>query len=391
MISQHKLTSNSISIYIHWPYCISKCPYCDFNSHKIEEIDIGSWIKAYQNEFTYFNDILDKKYIKSIFFGGGTPSLMPLEIVEAILNLISKIGVIDDNTEITLEANPSSVEQNKFHSIAKLGINRISIGIQSFKSSNLKFLGRAHSADESIKALEIARSHFNRVSFDLIYALPLQSLEDWRNELENASKYLTDHVSLYQLTIEKGTKFYKAYENKEFILPDQLVSEEMYLLTESFLSKRNLKKYEISNYAIEGFESMHNLSYWKYDNYLGIGPGAHSRLSFDNKETYSIMMKSMPSSWLKSNLELGNGIQNSSLLSKQEILNEILMMGLRLKSGIDFTKLKALVGENFFDFFDPKALKMFEAISYLHLDSNLIKLSDKGLLLHNYIVPRLTI
>jgi putative oxygen-independent coproporphyrinogen III oxidase len=391
LVNSNELDSDYISIYVHWPYCVSKCPYCDFNSHQLEEIIEKDWIKAYNNEFHYFKDILQGKYVKSIFFGGGTPSLMPLSILESILNIISKIAIIDVNTEITLEANPSSVESEKFQSIANLGVNRISIGIQSFNDNSLKFLGRAHSSDEAKRALEIAKYHFKKTSFDLIYALPGQSLKDWETELNNAVLYSKDHISLYQLTIEKGTKFYKDYNNKEFTLPDQLISEDMYLFTDIFLKERNMYKYEISNYAALGQECKHNMAYWNYDNYLGIGPGAHSRISFKNGNSYAIMMKNKPNLWLDANLDLGNGIQNYALLTKEEIISEILMMGLRLRSGIDGSRVKKLTGQNWVDLLDSKAVKMFSGLGYFEYDNEKIKLTDKGLLLHNYIVPRLII
>ena len=389
MIFQHKINSDFISIYVHWPYCVSKCPYCDFNSHNIEAINEEDWIRAYQNEFNYFKSILDKKYVKSIFFGGGTPSLMPIKILEAILNSIANIAVIDDKTEITLEANPSSVEQSKFEDIAKLGINRISIGVQSFNDKSLQFLGRAHSSKEAIEALSVANKYFKKTSFDLIYAIPNQSLEDWKEELKSAAQYFNGHLSLYQLTIEKGTKFYKDYNNKYFALPEQNICEEMYLFTDEFLNQHNIRKYEISNYAKKEEECRHNLTYWNYDNYIGIGPGAHSRFSLENNEVYAIMMKNAPKAWLESNLTSLNGIQNSNILTKEEILTEILMMGLRLTEGIKLLKLEQLVGKNWYDLLDQKGVKMFTGLCYLEIDSYTIKLSEKGLLLHNYIVPRL--
>ena len=392
MISQHEIDSDEISIYVHWPYCLSKCPYCDFNSHKIEEINEADWISAYKNEFEYFSEILKGKYIKSIFFGGGTPSLMPLSILDSILTRISELAIIDEHTEITLEANPSSVEQSKFQNIAKLGVNRISIGVQSFNDNNLKFLGRAHSSKEAIEAISVAQQYFSKTSFDLIYALPNQTLNDWQIELEYAMQYFAGHISLYQLTIEKGTKFYKDYQNKEFQLPDQSISEEMYIFTDSFLREKDIHKYEISNYSNRNKECRHNLCYWNYDNYIGVGPGAHSRLSFKNKETYAIMMKNNPKSWLESNLNSKNGIQNSTILTREELLTEIVMMGLRLSKGMNKFRVEKLIGNNWLSLLDQKSLKMFSSMGYLQTDSAAnMKLSDKGLLLHNYIVSRLFI
>ena len=368
---------------------MSKCPYCDFNSHLVEKINIENWIKAYEKEIDLFTDLLSKKYIKTIYFGGGTPSLMPIQVLNSILNQLSKIGRIDDKTEITLEANPTSSEQRKFQHIKEAGVNRISIGVQSFDEKNLQFLGRNHNVKESIKVIEMAKSLFPRMSFDLIYALPQQSISEWQRELEQAMYYAAKHISLYQLTIEKGTKFYTSFKNKEFSMPDDNLSSELYDITNEYLLQHNLHQYEVSNYASPGEESQHNLAYWKYDNYIGIGAGAHSRFTLDNNETHAIMMKNKPTHWLESLLKNDNALQTHTILPKQDIITEIIMMGLRLKEGISNTRLEDICSVSFDEILNHIELKKYVNLDHLHYSPSKLQLTASGLKLHNYIVARL--
>ena len=325
----------NIAVYIHWPFCKSKCPYCDFNSHVRDHIDLKKWNDAYLKDIDNNEEFLRDKKIVSIFFGGGTPSLMPSFIVSNVIDKLSKISKVDVETEITLEANPTSVESSKFKDFAKAGINRVSLGIQSLNANDLKFLGREHNVNEAIAAIEIAKENFARYSFDLIYALPKQNLKTWETELRGALKLAGDHLSLFQLTIEKVTPFYSLYQNKKFSLPSEELAKDFYILTQEIMSDRGLPAYEISNHAKLGQECRHNMIYWQYDDFLGIGPGAHGRIN--NQAIHSIYH---PENWLNTVLEGKTPIQNSISLTLEEIICEILLMGLRLKKGINPIKKK---------------------------------------------------
>lgn len=322
---------SNLAIYIHWPYCKSLCPYCDFNSYLNEKVDSMSWLNAYKKELSYF-DLPDREVV-SIFFGGGTPSLMLPKIVEDIIAYISgKFGLAKD-CEITLEANPTSVEAGKLKNFKAAGINRLSLGIQSFNPENLTFLGRKHSSDEVIEAIKIAQNNFDNASFDLIYALPNQTSDDWKEELEFAIKFNTPHLSLYQLTIEKGTPFYASYNKGEFSLPDNDLAADLYDITQEITSKYGLERYEVSNHAKEGYECKHNQLYWNYGEYLGIGPGAHGRINHDsNKIAY--FTRHDPSAWIDSINKTGNAIQSQKIISGREMLLENILMGMRSSNGI---------------------------------------------------------
>lgn len=326
------------SLYIHWPFCLSKCPYCDFNSHVRDQIDPKAWQDAYLKELDYFADYLEAHQISSIFFGGGTPSLMPADVVATLIDTITSRFKTVDHLEITLEANPTSVETKHFKSLNQAGINRISLGIQSFQDEALKFLGREHSSNEAMHAIDTARSTFDRHSFDLIYTRPDQTLTSWEKELAQALDYVGDHLSLYQLTIEKGTPFYKAFQTGEFTLPTETESADFYELTQNIMESINLPAYEISNHAKPGQECQHNLAYWHYQDYLGIGPGAHSRIMKNNQKT-AIMMTHHPEKWLEQVESRGHGIQNEQPLSNEEAFSEFLLMGLRLTEGVSFNNI----------------------------------------------------
>lgn len=383
-----EVKANDLSIYIHWPFCLSKCPYCDFNSHIANSIDDDNWLKSYEKEIEYFKDIIQNKYIKSIFFGGGTPSLMNPKIVEGIINKISGLARIDKQTEITLEANPTSFETEKFKAFKAVGINRVSIGVQSLREDDLKKLGRTHDSLQAIKTIESANKIFSRVSFDLIYARSSQKLKDWQQELKQAMELVTGHISLYQLTIEKGTPFYKLFHDGNLILPNSDMAAEMYEWTNDYLESQNYFRYEISNYAKKGQECVHNLTYWNYNDYLGIGPGAHSRIIENPSSVSAIMMWHKPEKWLEAVNNKNNGIQTNSKLTKQEIIEEILMMGLRLKNGINISALEQKIDAKLENILDISSLNHYQELDLIRLDENLY-LTDKGLMLHSYIVPRL--
>ncbi|HJD66777.1 MAG TPA: radical SAM family heme chaperone HemW [Rickettsia endosymbiont of Bembidion nr. Transversale] len=383
-----EVKANDLSIYIHWPFCLSKCPYCDFNSHIANSIDDNNWLKSYEKEIEYFKDIIQDKYIKSIFFGGGTPSLMNPKIVEGIINKIKGLARIDKQTEITLEANPTSFETEKFKAFKAAGINRVSIGVQSLREDDLKKLGRTHDSLQAIKTIESANKIFSRVSFDLIYACSGQALKDWQQELKQAMELVTGHISLYQLTIEKGTPFYKLFHDGNLILPSSDIAAEMYEWTNDYLESQNYFRYEISNYAKKGQECVHNLTYWNYNDYLGIGPGAHSRIIENPSSVSAIMMWHKPEKWLEAVNNENNGIQTNSKLTKQEIIEEILMMGLRLKNGINISALEQKIDAKLENILDISSLNHYQELDLIRLDDN-IYLTYKGLMLHSYIVPRL--
>lgn len=375
----------NIALYIHWPFCKSKCPYCDFNSHVAADINQEQWLNAYLLEIDHYAEFLKNKRISSIFFGGGTPSLMPVNTVEKILDRFSSKAVFSNNVEITLEANPTSIEMEKFKGFKQAGINRVSIGVQSFIDEDLKFLGREHSADEAKKALKTATHIFDNYSFDLIYARPGQNVSSWKKELEQAMEYASNHMSLYQLTIEKGTPFYASYKNKKFELPDQDLASELYEVTEDHLEKHGLRAYEVSNYAKPGFESAHNLAYWRYDQYLGIGPGAHSRIEQDGT-LKAIVMQHSPQKWLSDVMSNKKPIQQCSSLKKEDMAVEAILMGLRIVEGIKISKLEAMLGMSSLGFLNIKNIQNLVSLGYVVYDSDNLAVTKNGRLVLNKIV-----
>lgn len=287
-----------LAIYIHWPFCVSKCPYCDFNSHVREEIDQDLWKQSLLQDLKSFYPTTQGFEVTSIFFGGGTPSLMPPQIVETLLLEISKHYPLSSDLEITLEANPNSVEVANFQNLALAGVNRLSLGVQSLKAKNLKFLGRSHSQEEALQAIDISDKFFKRRSFDLIYTLPNQSIEDWEEELEHALKLAGEHLSLYQLTIEQGTPFFIAAHRGDFVMPPPEVSDHFFEWTHAHMKEAGYPAYEVSNFAKPGKACRHNKHYWYYRDYIGIGPGAHSRLTIEGKK-YAIRRHRSPEKWLE--------------------------------------------------------------------------------------------
>ena len=322
----------TLGLYIHWPFCISKCPYCDFNSHVHRSINEKEWLDALVKTLIYYHKFTERHNLSSIFFGGGTPSLMHPSTVERVIKKACSLWNKDpEDLEITLEANPNSVEVNNFKHLKQAGVNRVSVGVQSFNTENLKFLGRNHSPAEAIKAIETGIDTFDNFSFDLIYALPHQTIPEWEAELKSAMKFGTKHLSLYQLTIEPNTAFYKQYTRGDWQLPSHDNSNDMYDLTGEILSIKGLKPYEISNYAIPGFESRHNLTYWRYNDFIGVGPGAHGRIKIDGT-THAFKQYSSPAKWLNSVQNDNNpGCEEDIRLTEKTVFEERLMMGMRLK------------------------------------------------------------
>ena len=344
--------NTDLSLYIHWPYCVSKCPYCDFNSHVSANIDQDRWLVAYQKELEFYAGKTAGRPVHTIFFGGGTPSLMSPHLVEGILAQIQKLWPVTSNVEITLEANPSSVETQKLKDFRAIGVNRLSLGIQSLREESLKFLGRAHNVNEGLEAIQIAGSVFDNFSFDLIYALPGQSLVEWEKELRAALEFKSPHQSLYQLTIEPGTAFQTRYDRGEFTLPDDDLAADFYTLTDEIMNEVGKPAYEVSNYARTGFESRHNLQYWRYGDYVGIGPGAHGRLTIDGQKT-SIRNHRAPEIWLDKVKESRSGAVEWNTLAVKEMFEESVMMGLRLSEGLsaeglNSNLLEKLVKEGYF-------------------------------------------
>lgn len=378
----------TLGLYIHWPFCVSKCPYCDFNSHVHRSINEDEWLHALLKTLNYYHQFAEHLNLTTIFFGGGTPSLMHPSTVEKVIDAACNLWAKNpQDLEITLEANPNSVEVNNFKNLKHAGVNRVSVGVQSFNAENLKFLGRNHSPAEAIKAIETGIDLFDNFSFDLIYALPHQTISEWKTELTSAMAFNTKHLSLYQLTIEPNTAFYKQYERGDWQLPCHENSNDMYNLTEEILSTKGLMPYEISNYAIPGFESKHNLTYWRYNDFIGVGPGAHGRIKIDGI-THAFKQYSSPIKWFDSVQNDDNpGCEEDSHLSDQTVFEECLMMGMRLKEQITITT-------NNFKFINAEILNDFNKIDLIHnlkksTDHISFNMSNKGRLVANSILGKL--
>lgn len=330
---------SNLAVYIHWPFCLSKCPYCDFNSHVRDKVEQQQWRDALLAELAFMAARTQGRIVTSIFFGGGTPSLMPTTTVAALIDKVRELWECAPDIEITLEANPTSVEIEKFRQLRAAGVNRISLGVQSLRQEELTFLGRGHNVQEAISAIHSAREIFERYSFDLIYARPNQTLGQWEAELGEALRLAGGHLSLYQLTIEENTAFHHAYAKGAFAMPDDEMSEALYRLTEAMTGAHGLSAYEVSNYAKTGQESRHNLSYWRGDEYVGIGPGAHGRL-MEHTRIATQTIKS-PERWLSQVQAQGHGLEVDAPVDSALEAQERLMMGLRLKDGIAMAPLRA--------------------------------------------------
>ena len=324
---------SGFGLYIHWPFCQAKCPYCDFNSHVSQSVDHTRWRSAFLREIARIRDDSGRRVLNSIFFGGGTPSLMDPDTTAAIISAARAAWTPANTIEITLEANPTSVEASRFRAFAEAGVNRVSIGIQSLRDDDLKRLGRLHTAREAITAFDLARATFPRVSFDLIYARQHQTLADWKQELAEALTLAADHLSLYQLTIEPGTVFGARHAKKGLPgLPDDDLGADMFALTQDMTADAGLPAYEVSNHARPGAESLHNLIYWRSGDWAGIGPGAHGRLTLGGAR-YETSSHRMPDAWLRA-VEGGDGYDLNSPISGEDARVEAVMMGLRLREGI---------------------------------------------------------
>lgn len=333
-------------IYIHWPFCAAKCPYCDFNSHvRHQPVDQARFAAAFDREMATMRARTGARRVDSIFLGGGTPSLMEPETVGAVLESVARHWHVPDGIEITLEANPSSVEAARFRGYRAAGVNRVSLGVQALNDADLRFLGRLHDVDGALHAIGLAREIFPRLSFDLIYARPHQSVDQWAAELDRAIGYAADHLSLYQLTIEDGTRFQLLHEAGKFVMPEPDHAADLYKLTQEVTAARGLPAYEISNHARPGAESRHNLIYWRYGEYVGIGPGAHGRF-VESGERIVTFTEKLPEGWLERVETNGHGITGGERLTREEEADEFLLMGLRLAEGIDLARYESLSGRS---------------------------------------------
>lgn len=333
-------------IYIHWPFCAAKCPYCDFNSHvRHQPVDQARFAAAFDREMATMRARTGGRKVDSIFLGGGTPSLMEPETVGAVLESVARHWTVPDGIEITLEANPSSVEAARFRGYRAAGVNRVSLGVQALNDADLRFLGRLHDVEGALHAIGLAREIFPRLSFDLIYARPHQGLDQWAAELDRAIGYAADHLSLYQLTIEDGTRFQLLHEAGKFVMPEPDHAADLYKLTQEVTASRGLPAYEISNHARPGAESRHNLIYWRYGEYVGIGPGAHGRF-VENGERIVTFTEKLPEAWLERVEARGHGITGGERLTREEEADEFLLMGLRLAEGIDLARYESLSGRS---------------------------------------------
>ena len=362
------MTEPGFGLYVHWPFCLKKCPYCDFNSHVRDAVDQARWRDALLRELDHCAPLVPGRTLTSIFFGGGTPSLMAPATAAAVIEHAARHWTLAPDIEITLEANPTSVEAGRFADLRATGINRVSLGIQALDDTALRFLGRAHSADEARAAIALAARHFDRYSFDLIYARPGQTLASWQAELDRALVLAGDHLSVYQLTIEPGTAFHTAHARGDFALPDDELGGALFELTQDHLAAAGLPAYEISNHARPGQESRHNLTYWRYGEYLGVGPGAHGRLALAGTK-HATRQKRAPESWLAAVESAGHGTEERLPLDPMQRAEELLMMGLRLAEGIPRTRFQAELDSEPEAWLDSTALRHLIEGGFITLDA----------------------
>jgi len=364
-------------IYIHWPFCKSKCPYCDFNSHVRERIEHDRWRAALLRELDHYADATAGRKVTSVFFGGGTPSLMEPATVAAILDRIAARWPVADRLEVSLEANPTSVEADKFRAFHATGVNRLSMGIQALDDVSLKFLGRQHNAAEATGAIELAAKTFDRFSFDLIYARPGQTVAAWEAELTRALDHAVGHLSVYQLTIEEGTAFFPLHARGDLVLPDEDLAGDLYEATQTLLIAAGLPAYEISNHARPGEESRHNLTYWRYGDYVGVGPGAHGRLTMDG-EKFATRAHRAPEIWLERVERDGHGAAIPEPIDRDSRASELLMMGLRLREGVARARLVEETGRDLDALVDASALDRLVTGGFLEVTDSSVRATHEG-------------
>ena len=369
-------------VYVHWPFCLSKCPYCDFNSHVRDGIDQARWREALVGELRHYASSTQGRVVDSVFFGGGTPSLMPPQTIAGVIGAIRDLWPVADDVEITMEANPTSVEAARFHAAREAGVNRVSLGVQALDADALRFLGRGHSVDEALAAIDTARAVFARYSFDLIYARPGQTPAAWRAELKRALDLAGEHLSLYQLTLERSTRFWQEHARGAFVMPDEDTSATLYEETNALMTARGLPPYEISNYARADAACRHNLIYWRYEDYIGVGPGAHGRFAIDRAEgahaKRATRQASGPEAWLERVEAQGHATAEDRVVGADEMPGEALMMGLRLVEGIDRQRFRALTSRDPAEIVDAAALSAMIRGGFVTLDDARLRATDAG-------------
>lgn len=371
----------NFGVYVHWPFCRKKCPYCDFNSHvRKTPIDEDAYINAFIRDIKQDAYRIASRPLTSIFFGGGTPSLMHPKTVQAVIDALQAHFGFCNDIEITLEANPTSVESQKFADFRMAGINRVSLGVQSLIDTDLRALGRDHTAKEALQAVDIAKRHFERWSFDMMYTRPNQTISDWEMELKRAIQYIGGHVSLYQLTIEKGTDFERKYKRGALVLPNDDISAHMYTMTSEYLESLGYVGYEVSNYAQSGDESRHNLIYWQYGEYLGIGAGAHGRLATDMGRVATVRHRS-PERWLKD-----GAYHTNEHISCRDQGHEALLMGLRLQTGVRLSYIESILGAELDTILDMERLALCVEQGLLHHHDDTVRTTHQGRLTLNSVL-----
>lgn len=364
-------------IYVHWPFCKAKCPYCDFNSHVRDRIDQERWRAGLLRELDHYADATAGRTVTSVFFGGGTPSLMEPATVAALVDRVAARWPVADRLEVTLEANPTSVEAGRFRGFREAGVNRVSLGIQALDDASLRFLGRQHSAAEALEAIGLARQIFDRFSFDLIYARPGQTVAEWEWELRRALDFAVGHLSVYQLTIEEGTAFHPLHARGALVLPDEETAGDLYEATQALLGAAGLPAYEISNHARPGEESRHNLTYWRYGDYVGVGPGAHGRLTLDGTK-FATRAHRAPEIWLERVERDGHGAHAPETVGLEERASEMLMMGLRLAEGVPLARLRAETGRGLDELAAPGALDRLASGGFIAVTAERLRATEAG-------------
>ena len=376
-----------LAVYIHWPFCVSKCPYCDFNSHVRDKVDSARWTRALLADLDHYAEIVPRRAVGSVFFGGGTPSLMPPETVAALLDRVRSHWDVMPDLEVTLEANPNSAEAARFQAFAAAGVNRLSLGVQALDPAALRMLGRAHDRSEAIAAIEHARASFPRFSFDLIYARPCQGVAAWRRELDEGLLLAEDHLSLYQLTIEPGTAFATLYKRGELVVPAEDNAAALFETTQDRLAAHGLPAYEISNHARLGAECRHNLAYWRYQDYIGVGPGAHGRLTQGGVK-HATRQRRLPERWLAAVESAGTGTEENAPIDRGSALEEMLMMGLRLTEGVPRAQIERAAGQDAEALFGRNLAPLVEG-GFLTLDRDRFAATAAGRLRLNAVLAAL--